>query len=500
MAKAAEKQHVELRFELHPKQLEALQSPAQFMLYGGQAGGGKSHLLRIDAITACLSVPKLQVYLFRRECSELVKNHMEGATSFPELLNPLVQTKKCAVKEMEINFQNGSSIFLCHCQHEKDVRKYHGPEINFLILEEATQFTEFQIRYLLGRVRMPDAVKVPESLRHRYPRILCTSNPGGPGHDYFKTNFIDVSRRLATPDDPHPVWTMPEDDGGWTAQFIPAALSDNPSLNEKQYRAALMGLRRKELVEALLHGNWDVSLGAFFPELDERRHQIPELPLPAHWFRFRSFDWGSSSPFAVLWWAVSDGAVPGIPRGALVCYREWYGASAMDRTRGLGLSNEQLALGIRERTPSSELIQGTVTDSKPFQANGGRTIAEDFTSFGVPLLLGDVSPGSRVQGWQQLRSRLIGSDGVPMIYFMRSCRETWRTLKQLQTDQHKPEDCDTDGEDHAPDAVSLACKARPWVKEAPKEPPKDIKPVLPTMAAVIDRHLRAKQNEQRARR
>ena len=166
----------------------------------------------------------------------------------------------------------------------------------------------------------------------------------------------------------------------------------------------------------------------------------------------------------------------------------------MDRSRGLALSNEQVALGIRERTSAQELIQGTVTDSLPFQSRGGRTIAEDFLHYGVPLQQGDVSPGSRVQGWQQLRSRLIGSGGVPMIYFAKSCRETWRTLKQLQTDSHNPEDCDSAGEDHAPDAVSLACKARPYVKEAPVEPTREVKPVLPTMNAIIDQHLRAKKN------
>jgi len=510
MRSSGAEKHLELRFGLHDKQLEAFESPAQFQLYGGQAGGGKSHYLRIAAITACLEIPKLQTYLFRRECGELVKNHMEGATSFPELLDPLVKAKKCRIKEMEVEFtETRSKISLCHCQYEKDVRKYHGPEINFLILEEATQFTEFQIRYLLGRVRMPDAVQVPKHLRMKYPRVLATSNPGGPGHDYFKTNFIDASKRLATPENPHPIWRMSDEEGGWLAQFVPAALRDNPSLNERQYRAALMGLKRKELVEALLEGNWDVRLGAFFPELDERRHVIPSVYLPAHWFRFRTFDWGSAAPFAVLWWAVSDGTLPGIPRGALVCYREWYGASPMDRTRGLGLSNEQLARGILERTPATELIRGTVTDSKPFQANGGKTIAQDFEAFGVPLIMGDVSPGSRVQGWQQLRSRLIGS-GVgtiaelsemrePMIFFTANCADTWRTLKNLQTDKHDLEDCDSSGEDHAPDAVSLACKAYPVVHEKKEEKTTKIVERPRTYGEMIEGHLRRKQYEYDAR-
>jgi hypothetical protein len=51
---------------LHPKQWTALDTAATEVLYGGAAGGGKSHLMRMAAIVWCHSVPGLQVYLFRR--------------------------------------------------------------------------------------------------------------------------------------------------------------------------------------------------------------------------------------------------------------------------------------------------------------------------------------------------------------------------------------------------------------------------------------------------
>jgi hypothetical protein len=44
----------------------------------------------------------------------------------------------------------------------------------------------------------------------------------------------------------------------------------------------------------------------------------------------RAFDWGYGAPFSVGWWAVvsDDHHINGkvLPRGALVRYREWYGA------------------------------------------------------------------------------------------------------------------------------------------------------------------------------
>ncbi|UNZ49316.1 hypothetical protein [Agrobacterium tumefaciens] len=68
----------ELDFSLHPKQMSALESIATEILYGGAAGGGKSHLMRIAAILWCAAIPGLQVYLFRRIRDDLVKNHVEG--------------------------------------------------------------------------------------------------------------------------------------------------------------------------------------------------------------------------------------------------------------------------------------------------------------------------------------------------------------------------------------------------------------------------------------
>ena len=79
-------------------------------------------------------------------------------------------------------------------------------------------------------------------------------------------------------------------------------------------------------------------------------------------------------------------------------------------------------------------------------------------------------------GWDQLRGRLVGDeDGHPMLVFFDTCIHTIRTLPALQHDEKKPEDVDTDGEDHAPDMVRYGCMSRPWIRKAPeieRPPPK----------------------------
>ena len=70
-------------------------------------------------------------------------------------------------------------------------------------------------------------------------------------------------------------------------------------------------------------------------------------------------------------------------------------------------------------------------------------------------------------GWDQLRARLIGDDeGRAMIVTFATCHDSIRTISALQHDSARPEDVDTNGEDHAADDVRYACMSRPWVPPA----------------------------------
>ena len=52
-------------------------------------------------------------------------------------------------------------------------------------------------------------------------------------------------------------------------------------------------------------------------------------------------------------------------------------------------------------------------------------------------------------------------NGYPMMYIFSNCKAFIRTIPLLQYDEHKPEDLDTDGEDHVADEARYFCMSRP---------------------------------------
>jgi hypothetical protein len=449
-------QSAKLDLALHKKQGVALNTCATETLYGGAAGGGKSHLMRVAAIIWCSMIPGLQVYIFRRIREDLVKNHIEGPNGFRSLLAPWVESGHVVIVEDEIRFWNGSKIYLCHCKDEKDRFKYQGSEIHVLLIDELTHFTETIYRFLRGRVRCV-GLDIPEQYKGMFPRILCGSNPGNIGHNWVKEAFVDRCADLE-------LHKMTDDEGGMLRQYIPAKLDDNPSMaaNDPSYRSRLRGLGSESLVKAMEDGDWNIIEGAFF-DCWSNANVIEPFEIPEDWTKFRSFDWGSAKPFSVGWWAVvGDHSI--LPRGALIRYREWYGKKTANV--GLKLTAEQVATGIKERD-SGDKIDYSVADPAIFAQDGGPSLSERMAKCGIYWQAADnkrVAGRGRIGGWDQMRDRLKGEEGKPMLYTFKTCYDSIRTIPSLQHDQNKPEDLDTNAEDHAADEWRYACMSRPWIR------------------------------------
>jgi hypothetical protein len=497
-----------LDLHLHPKQWGAFLSRATEILYGGAAGGGKSYLMRVAAIVWCTAIGGLQVYFFRRIRDDLVKNHMEGPKGFRALLAKWADLGGVKIVDDEIRFWNGSRIYMCHCKDENDIYKYQGAEIHVLVVDELTHFTDTMYRFLRNRVRMV-GIDLPADYVGRFPRILCGSNPGNIGHLWVKDTFVANAVPLE-------IRQQPKSEGGMLRQYIPARLDDNPSMAEDDpgYENRLEGLGSAELVRAMRWGDWDVVEGAFFDCWSHEKHVITPFTIPRDWLRFRSADWGSASPASIGWWAVvqddfdlprsadlrndfdlrsgrgaaislgkgapsrygSRCAVLTLPRGAIIRYREDYVASGPNK--GMKLTAEQVADRIIDLEEVDPRLSYGVLDPSAFKEDGGPSIAERINAklvrakmcafrqadnSRVPRSQGGNKSGP-MGGWDQMRARLIGDEGTPRLFVFSTCLNFIRTVPVLQHDQQRPEDVNTDSEDHIADETRYACLSRPYTR------------------------------------
>lgn len=452
------------KIQLHPRQTAAFSSLATEILYGGAAGGGKSFLLRAAFITWCSLIDGLQAYIFRRVSDDLVKNHMEGPSGFPAMLSEWCDEGYVRINYSKgtISFWNGSKIFLCHCQYEKDMYKYQGAEIHLLGIDELTHFTPQIYKYLRGRVRL-GALRVPKAYKQLFPRILCGSNPGGLGHNWVKAAFVDNAT-------PMEIVQMSQEEGGMLRQYIPAKLSDNPTLMETDpfYEHRLEGLGNPALVRAMRDGDWNIVSGGALDDVWRNEvHILKPFDIPKTWRIDRSFDWGSSHPFAVCWWAESDGSEvimrDGIklnfPRGTLFLVAELYGwnGNPDEGCKKLAVEVARDIIAVERKVFMGRNVLAGQADNSIFDAQNGVCIADDMARAGVRWERSDKSAGSRKTGLEAVRRRMKACLEHPMedagIFVFDTCRHFLRTVPIIPRDIRDPDDVDTKSEDHIFDAV-----------------------------------------------
>jgi hypothetical protein len=342
-------------------------------------------------------------------------------------------------------------------ERAEDAAHYQGHAYSYIAFDELGAWPDDRAyRMLLACLRSAEPVDCK--------RIRASANPAGPGHNWIKTRFVDPA--------PHGYKVICDPDTGMDRVFIPSRVEHNRILmtRDPSYVDRLKGVGSPELVRSWLEGDWNAVVGSFYPEFGPQ-HIIRPFSVPASWTRFRAFDWGSARPFVCLWFAVSNGDVPRVPRNALVCYREMYGASAPNV--GLRLSAEEVADRIREYELADEPITYSVADPAIFAADGGPSLGERMAMRGVRFRPAD---NERIAGWDALRRRLVGEDDQPLILFFSTCAHTIRSLPVQQHDPRRPEDMLSTGDDHCADACRYACMSRPW-----EAAPKPFVPQRPTM-------------------
>ena len=439
-------------------QTALLTCPLPEVFYGGARGGGKTDGVLGEFCSHAAEYGQHAIGLMvRRQRTELVETIERSKVIYGPLGATFNDQKSMWT------FPNGARLRFAYLERDKDANAYQGHSYTRVYIEEAGNFPlPTPILKLMGTLRSGAGVPC---------RMILTGNPGGPGHQWVKARYID----------PAPMGYQPIEEmfvNPWTGErvtrariFIPSLVTDNRFLGA-DYIATLQQVGNDNIVKAWLKGDWNIIDGAFFDRWSDRNIVRP-FEVPQEWLRFRAADWGFSAPFSMGWYAVAgdDAEDFGLPKGCLVRYRELYTVKPGMPNIGLRLTTEELAERIKTMS-RGEKYAYSVIDPAAFAESGGPSIAERFARAGVEFRRADNRRlGSRgaMGGWDQLRARIIGEDDRPMLVTFSTCTELIRTLPILQHDPDRPEDLDTQQEDHAVDEARYAVMSRPWV---PKTKPK----------------------------
>jgi len=424
------------------------------ILYGGAAGGTKSHSTRWDGYRNNLTIPDFRSILMRRTYEELKRSHLDKAGGECERVNGFFQdvVMDLVTTEHELRFpKTGGKIIFGHCQNLGDEEKYLSDEYDEFRPDEAATFHKEQIVGVAGRLR---SVKHGSYGRVK-ARLIATSNPGGAHTLWLKRWFIDkLVTRAENPKYKPQNYT-----------FIPASLYDNPWLMDEDgtftsYEDRLYAYspaRRRQL----LLGDWSAITGQFFPEFvaDPKiiGSHVADLGIPSGCRFERWIDWGySPNPGYCCWVAC-------FPNGRLYVFAEWvFNGEGRTLHVASDVAKRINRMTVEEVKPA---IQGTlrrsIGDPSMWAKDGhsGEAYEETFRRNGVAMQRGD---NDRFLGWGRMRHWLRPHpESGRWLMFHPDCRYAIRTLPTLVHDKNNPDDCDTSGEDHGADAIRYGLMARP---------------------------------------
>lgn len=399
------------------------------VLYGGAAGGGKSHGLLMYALRACMRYPGLQAFWFRKSFPELEQSVLRLLSmryNYAAVLGARWNDGK-----HELRFGNDSVLTFAHAKNEIEANALRSAEINLLILDERTTIPPRVVDLLYPRIRS-GAAGVP------CLGIRSATNPGGPGHGRVRSEYVEATS-----------YGKQEliDKFGRRRIFIQAYVTDTPQLGE-EYRRSLEGLP-EELRKAFLEGNWSTFEGQMFRELKRERHVVAPLDLPDSWRRYAGVDWGWAKPWGVLWGAVDED-------GRVWIYRERYAAGVKETDQAQQILDAETAAG--------EDVTARYADDAMWIARGeAKSIAEMYEEAGCTLTKASKGPGSRIAGWQRIHSYLAeapacllhraqGWETCPKLHIFDHCTNFYRELENLPY-KEGTEDADTDADDHLADCA-----------------------------------------------
>lgn len=322
---------------------------------------------------------------------------------------------------------------------------------------------------------MYDSIKsICRSPRKGVPkRYRSTTNPYGVGAPWVKARFVDMAA-------PCEIYT---DEDGESRCWIDSNISENLPLLDADPRylsriTSAMSDKAKRI--AWTTGSWDISVGGIFSDSwDISVHKIPPFKIPESWYVDVSYDYGSSKPFSVCFFAEctsnEEVDIEGVKRsfvpGTLFHIVEYYGWSGKP-DEGLRLNVTEVAKNIRDLIDNHHILKDLIihpgpADNAIFTSEANMpSIAMRMLRFkdkkgvirkGVKWRRSNKKPGSRKIGVELFRDMLEASKKIPQeepgFFVFSDCKNFLRTVPFLPRDKSDPDDVDSSSEDHIWDAV-----------------------------------------------
>lgn len=367
---------------------------------GGARGGGKSFSVFAQiAADDCVRFPGLKVLYLRRTAKA-------SQEQLFDLTQSILSHVDCEPKATRIDYPNGSRIVIGGYKDDKEAMKYQGIEFDTLVIEELTQLTEHTYKTLRLSAR---------SSKGWRPRYYNTFNPLGIGHQWVKKRFIDPFRR-----------------GEATkAVFIPSTVEDN-AFNNLEYVDNLDELTGAEK-RAFRYGDWDVASGAYFETWHYDSHTIPPLEhIPDYWTVWAAMDAGFQH-WNMIYFLAED------TDGNIIIFHELAHRKCHPDVIAPDVLNAMDAYNIPRHR-----FAGFYAGTDAFQLRAGQetTLADQYGLYNIALQMVDMSPGTRILGWQRM-SKLLGdprNGKVNRLFITRNCDKLIDTLPYLECDPNHPED------------------------------------------------------------
>lgn len=480
----------------------ALDSRAHHTLFTGSRGPGKTdcQLMRFRRNVGKGYGKFWRGVIFDREYKALDDIISKSQRWFPEFEDG---AKFLASRsDYKWVWPTGEELLFREFKDIKAYMKYHGQEFPFIGWNELTKWPTLDCYNKMMSCNRSSFT--PEKDGPGLPdiplEVFSTTNSGGPGHAAVKKRFIDAGPYGKVIKKEVEVFD-PKTQALVTVVRSQVAIFGSYRENiylDASYVAELDAIEDENLRQSYLFGNWDITSGGAISDVWKRSvHVLPRFKVPSNWYVDRSFDWGSTDPFAVSWWAeangeeveLPDGRIFAPPAGSIIKLAEYYGSKdgSFGDNEGSKLGAEEIAQNINYREKYltgeeggiawvSSKINAGPADNQIRNEMEAKTdsIEKMMLKHKVRWTKSDKSKGSVAMGLQLVRDRLSaaikhseGKSNSPGLYIMDNCKVALGLWPTLPRDELKPDEVDRNSEKHDFDTLRyrvLDSKSRAAVK------------------------------------